>query len=52
MIININPTPKYLERKTLFQMSYDNRKIFFIKENFFMGTMTYIEHMAHLECLK
>lgn len=37
---NTNPTLKYLERKTLIQMWYDNRKIFSIKENFFMDTTT------------
>lgn len=40
MINNTNPTTTYLERKTVFPMWYDNRKIFLVKENFFMDTIT------------
>lgn len=30
----------------------DCRKTFFIKERFFMDTVTYMEDIAHLKCLK
>lgn len=48
---NIHLISMHLERKTIFQMC-DCRKTFFIKEHFFMDTVTYMEDIAHLKCLK
>jgi len=47
MLKTAYPTPKYLER-TIFHMWHDNRKTFFIEENFFVDTMTYIELIFYI----
>lgn len=52
MLNTINPASKYLERKTVFQMWYDNRKTFFIEKKICIDTIIYMEHIAHLICLK